>query len=71
MDTEFINCGSSKTSVSHRLLFNPFDKINWKRSDKYVASSNLTSYYTWRNTKNSYKDNKLKITVWYGMKSLN
>ena len=36
MDTEFINSGSSKSSVSHRLLFNPFDKINLKRSDSML-----------------------------------
>ena len=30
----------------HRLLLNISDKINLKRSDKYVALSNLSIYYT-------------------------
>ena len=34
----------SKTSEPHRLLLNGKDKINLKRSDKYVALSNLSIY---------------------------
>ena len=37
---------NSKTSDSHRLILNLSDKINLKRSDKYVALSNLRIYYT-------------------------
>ena len=32
---------NSKTFDPHRLLLNPSDKINLKRSYKYVALSNL------------------------------
>ena len=39
------------------------DKINLKRSDKYVALSNLSIYYTWKNIKKSYKNNKFKISA--------
>ena len=46
MDSE-----NSKTSDPHRLLVNLSDKINLKRSDKYVALSNLSIYYTWQITK--------------------
>ena len=42
MDTMFMSSGKSKTSDPHRLLLNLFDKINLKRSDKYVALSNLS-----------------------------
>ena len=48
MDTIFKNSKNSKTSDPHRLLLNLSDKINLKRSDKYVAISNLTMYYTWK-----------------------
>ena len=41
MDTIFMNSGDSKTSESHRLLLNLLDKLNLKRSNKYVALSNL------------------------------
>ena len=51
MDTIFMNSENSKTSDPHRLLLNLRDKINLKRSDKYVALSNLSIYYTWRNIK--------------------
>ena len=38
------------------------DRINLKRSDKYVALSNLSTYYTWKNVKKSYK-NKFKTSA--------
>ena len=41
MDTIFMNSGDSKTFESHRLLLNLLDKLNLKRSNKYVALSNL------------------------------
>ena len=46
MDTTFMNSDNSKRSEPHRLLLSFTDKINLKRSDKYVALSNL--YYTWK-----------------------
>ena len=55
MDTIFINSENSKTSDPHRLLLNLLDKRNLKRSNKYVALSNLSIYYTWKNIKKSYK----------------
>ena len=51
IDTIFINPENSKTSDPHRLLLNLSDKINLKRSDKYVALSNLSICYTWKNIK--------------------
>ena len=33
------------------------------RSGKYVALSNLSIYYTWKNIKKSYKTNKFKISA--------
>ena len=46
MDTIFMNSEKSKTSDPHRPLLNLSDKINLKRSDKYVALSDLSIYYT-------------------------
>ena len=37
-----MNSENSKTSNPHRLLLNLLDKISLKRSDKYVALSNLS-----------------------------
>ena len=61
IDTIFMNSKESKTSDLHRLLLNLSDKINLKRSNKYVALSNLNIYYAWKNIKKSYKNNKFKI----------
>ena len=41
-----MNSDNSETSHPHRLLLNHTDRINLKRSDKYVALSNLSIYYT-------------------------
>ena len=56
-----MNSEDSKTSDPPRLLLNLSDKINLRRSDKYVALSNLSIYYTCKNIKKSYKNNKVKI----------
>ena len=63
MDTIFINSELSKTSDPHRILINLPDKIRLNRSDKFVALSNLSIYYTRKNIKTSYKNNKLKISA--------
>ena len=49
MDTIFMKSENSKTSDSDRLLVNITDKIKVKRSDKYVALSNISIYWTWKN----------------------
>ena len=58
-----MNSKNSKTSNPHKVLIDLSDKINLKRSDKYVALSNLSKYYTWKNIKKSYKNNKFKISA--------
>ena len=63
MDITFINSENSKTSDPQTLSFNLSDKINLKISDKYVVLSNLSIYYTWRNMKRSYKNNRFKISA--------
>ena len=63
MDTTFMNSEDSKISDHHRPLLHLSDKISLKRKDKYVALSNLSIYYTWKNIKKSYKNNKFKISA--------
>ena len=48
---------TSKTSDPHRLLLSLTDKITLRARDKYVALSNLSISYTWKDTKKSYKNN--------------
>ena len=63
MDTICMNSENSKTSGPHRLLLNLTDKINLKKSNTHVALSNLSIYYTWKNIKTSYKNNKFKVSA--------
>ena len=63
MNTIFKNSKNSKTSDLQRLLLDLTDKINLKRSDQYIALSNLSIYYTWRNIKKSYENNKFKMLI--------
>ena len=56
-----MNSVNSKTSDPHRLLLNLLDKMNLKKKDKYVALSNLSIYFTWKNIKKSYKNNIFQI----------
>ena len=49
MGSMFINSEFSKTSNPHRLILRILDKINRKRSDKYIALSNLSIYYIMKN----------------------
>ena len=46
-----MNSRNSKTSDPDRLLLNLTDKINFRRKDEYIALSNLSIYYTWKNNK--------------------
>ena len=49
MNTIFINSKNSKTSDPNRQFLNLTDKINLERSDEYIALSDLSMYYTWKN----------------------
>ena len=55
-----MNSENSKTSAPQRLLLNLSDKINLKRSDKYLALSNFSIYDTWKNIKSQTKRINLK-----------
>ena len=63
MDTIFINSKTSEKSDPHRLLLNVTDKIDIRRNEKYIALSNLSIYYTCKNIKKSFKNNKFKMSA--------
>ena len=67
MSTIFMNSENSKVSDPHGLLLNLTGKIDLRRKGKYIALSNLSIYYTGKNIKKSYKNNKFKISAptWY------
>ena len=63
MDTIFMNSENSRTSEYHVLVLKLADKFDLRRGQKSVALSNLSIYYTWINTKSSYKNNKFKTSA--------
>ena len=63
MDTIFMNSENSKTSECHVLVLKLTDKLDLRRGQKTVALSNLSIYYTWKNIKSSYNNNKFKISA--------
>ena len=58
MDTIFINSNYGIYSEYHVLVFKHADKLDLSRGQKSAALSNLSIYYTWKNIKSSYKNNK-------------
>ena len=44
-----------------RLFLNLTHKIDIRRKDNYIALSNLSIFYAWKDIKKSYKNNKFKI----------
>ena len=62
METIFINTENSKTNEYHRFKLDLTDKLNLKNPKKNMALANLSIYYTWKNIKSEYKNNKFKIS---------
>ena len=63
MDTIFINSENSKTSEPHVLILKLTDKLDLKRSEKNIALSNFSIYFTCKNIKSSYNNNKFEISA--------
>ena len=63
MDTIFMNSENSRTSEHHVLVLKLTDKLYLRRGQKTVALSSLSIYYTWKNIKSSYNNNKFKISA--------
>ena len=63
MDTIFMNSENSKTSEYHVLVLKLTDKSDLTSGQKAVALSNLSIYYTWKNVRSSYNNNKFKISA--------
>ena len=61
MEKMFMNTLSSKTNESNRFMYQFTDKLNLKNLNKNMALANLSIYYTWKNSKSEYNNNKFKI----------
>ena len=60
METIFMNTKNSKTSQSNIFRYNFTDKLDLKNPNKTIALVNLSIYYTWKNIKSGYNNNKFK-----------
>ena len=58
-----MNTLNSKTSESNRFIYQFNDKLNLKNPNKDMALANLSIYYTWKNIKSEYSNNKFKIAA--------
>ena len=54
---------NNNTSYPHRLVLNLSDEKDLQNSDKYISLSNLSIYYTWKNTNKSNENNGSKLSA--------
>ena len=58
MNTIFMN-----SEKRHVLILKLTNKSDLRIGEKIIALSNLSVYYTWKNIKSSYNNNKFKISA--------
>ena len=63
METFFMNSKNSKTNESYKFKYDLIDKFDLKNPNKNMAFANLSIYYTWKNVKSTYNNNKFKISA--------
>ena len=61
METFFMNSKNSKTNEPNTFKYDFIDKLDLKNPNKNMALANLSIYYTWKNVKSIYNNNKFKI----------
>ena len=63
MDTIFTNSDNSKSFGPHILKLKLTSKLDLRLGEKVIALSNLNIYYTCKNIKSSYNNNKFRISA--------
>ena len=58
-----MNTENSKTNEPYRLKLYLTDKLNLKNPNKNMPLANLSIYYTWKNIKPKYNNNKFKTSA--------
>ena len=58
-----MNSKNSKNNEPNRFKYYLIDKLDFKNPNKNMALANLRIYYTWKNVKSIYKNNKFKISA--------
>ena len=63
IETFFMNSKNSKTNEPYKFKYDLIDKLDFKNPNKNMALANLNIYYTWKNVKSTYNNNKFKISA--------
>ena len=58
-----MNTENSKTNEPHKFRLTLAVKINLKDPNKNMVLANLSIYYTWKNIKSAYNNNKFEISA--------
>ena len=58
-----MNSENSKTSKPNVLILKLTNKLDLRIGEKVIALSHLNIYYTWKNIKSSYNNNKFKTSA--------
>ena len=58
-----MNTLNSKPNESNKFIYQLTDKLSLKNLNKKMALANLCIYYTWKNIKSEYNNNKFKIST--------
>ena len=63
METFFMNSKNSKSNEPYKFKYDLIDTLDLKNPNKNMALANLSIYYTWKNVKSTYNNNKFKISA--------
>ena len=63
METFFMNTKNSKTNEPNRFKYDLIDKLDFRNPNKNMTLGNLSIYYTWKNVKSIYNNNRFKISA--------
>ena len=58
-----MNTKNSKTNKPNRFKYDLIGKLDLKNPNKNMALANLSIYYTWKNVKSIYNNNKFNISA--------
>ena len=58
-----MNLENRKTSKPHVLILKLTNKLDLRIGENIIALSNLSIYYTWKNIKSLYNNNKFRISA--------
>ena len=63
MEAIFMNTENSQANEPHKFRLTLADKLNLKDPSKNMPLPKLSIYYTWKNIKSAYHNNKFKISA--------